>query len=56
MKQSASLFFNREAVKAHLEVLKQLVNQTHSYQLLAARDLYEEPERISEIVSGLQGI
>ena len=56
MKQSASLFFNRQTVKVHLEVLKQLVYQTDSYQLLAGRDLHEAPERISEIVSGLQGI
>ena len=56
MKQSASLFFNREAVKAHLDALKQLVNQTDSYELLAGRDLYEEPEKISEVLSGVEGV
>jgi len=56
MKQSASLFFNREAVKAHLDVLKQLVIQTDSYELLAGRDLYEEPEKISELLSGIEGV
>jgi energy-coupling factor transporter ATP-binding protein EcfA2 len=56
MKQSVSLFFNREAVKAHLDALKQLVNQTDSYELLAGRDLYEKPEKISEVLSGVEGI
>ena len=56
MKQSASLFFNREAVKAHLDALKQLVNQTDSYELIAGRDLYEEPEKISEVLSVVEGV
>lgn len=55
MKQSASLFFNQEAAGAHLDVLKRLVNQTDSYQLLAGRDLYERPEKISELLSEIQG-
>jgi len=53
MKQSVSLFFNRQAVKAHLETLKQLVYQTDSYQLQAGRDLYEEPEKIIKILSDI---
>lgn len=53
MRQSASLFFKRQAVNVHLEAMKQLVSQAYSYELFAGRDLYEEPERISEILSGL---
>lgn len=52
-RQSASLLFNRETAKNHLEALKQLVYQTDSYQLLAGRDLYEEPEKITEVLSGI---
>ncbi len=50
-KQSASLFFNRQAAQAHFDALKQLVYQTDSYQLFAGRDLYEEPEKITEVLS-----
>ncbi len=53
MRQSSSLFFKRQAVNVHLEAIKRLVSQSDSYELLAGRDLYEEPERISEILSGL---
>jgi len=53
MRQSASLFFKRQAVNVHLEAMKRLVSQSYSYELLAGRDLYEEPERISEILSDL---
>ncbi len=52
-KQSASIFFNRRTAQVHFEMLKQLVYQTDSYQLLAGRDLYEEPEKISEVLSGV---
>ncbi len=51
MRQSASIFFNRQSSRAHLEILKRLVYQTDSYQLLAGRDLYDEPEKITEVLS-----
>ncbi len=51
--QSSSIFFNRQSAKDHFDVLKQLVCQTESYQLLAGRDLYEEPEKISGILSDI---
>ncbi|MCR4291834.1 MAG: hypothetical protein NUV76_03050 [Candidatus Kuenenia sp.] len=53
MRQSASLFFKRQAVNVHLEAIKRLVSQSDSYELLAGRDLYEKPGKISEILSGL---
>jgi len=53
MRQSASLFFKRQAVNVHLEAIKRLVSQSYSYELLAGRDLYEKPEKVTEILSGL---
>ncbi|WP_347275600.1 hypothetical protein [Candidatus Kuenenia sp.] len=53
MRQSASLFFKRQAVNVHLEAIKRLVSQSDSYELLAGHDLYEKPEKISGILSGL---
>ncbi|MDR4497680.1 MAG: hypothetical protein MRK02_07165 [Candidatus Scalindua sp.] len=50
-KQSASILFNRQTAKNHLEVLKQLVYQAESFQLLAGRDLHEEPGKITEVLS-----
>ncbi len=51
-KHSASIFFNRQAGKVHFEILKRLVPQTNSYQLLVGLDLYEGPDKISEVLSG----
>lgn len=51
--QSSSIFFNRQSAKDHFDVLKQLVCQTESYQLLAGRDLYEEPEKINKVLSAI---
>jgi hypothetical protein len=50
LKQSVSIFFNRQVVNEHLNVLKQLVLQTDCYQLLAGRDLYNEPGEILKIL------
>jgi len=50
LKQSISIFFNRQVVNEHLNVLKRLVHQTDCYQLLAGRDLYNEPGEILEIL------
>jgi len=52
MRQSASLFFKRQAVNVHLEVLKRLVSQSYSYELLAGCDLYEGPGKISDFLLG----
>jgi hypothetical protein len=50
LKQSISIFFNRQVVNEHLNVLKRLVHQTDCYQLLAGRDLYNEPGEILKIL------
>ncbi|MCF6157753.1 MAG: hypothetical protein E3K32_04110 [wastewater metagenome] len=52
MRQSASLFFKSQAVDVHLEAMKRLVSQSYSYGLLAGRDLYERPEKISDFLLG----
>lgn len=46
LKQSISIFFNRQVGDEHLNVLKRLVLQTDCYQLLAGRDLHNEPGEI----------
>jgi len=51
---SGGIMVDKKKVVKQIEVLKQLVYQTDSYQLLAGRDLYEEPEKICEIVSRIQ--
>ena len=50
MKQSATLFFNRALIREHTEVLKKLLYQTASYQLLAGIDLWKNPAKISEVL------
>jgi hypothetical protein len=50
LKQSVSIFFNRQVVDEHLDVLKRLVQQTDCYQLLAGRDLYDEPGEILKVL------
>jgi hypothetical protein len=51
--QSASLSFNNENARNHLDVLKQLVSQTQSYQLQAGRDVYENPGKLAELLSSV---
>jgi hypothetical protein len=51
LKQSASVFFSRAFAEAHMEVLKRLIYQTKSYQLFAGRDLCEQPDKITNILS-----
>lgn len=53
IENSGGIMVDKELVVKQMGVLKQLIYQTSSYQLLAGRDLYEEPERISEIISGI---
>jgi hypothetical protein len=49
-KQSISIFFNRQAVTQHTQILKNLIDQCGCYHLLAGRDLYDEPEKILKIL------
>ena len=53
---SGGIMVDKEMVTKQIEVLKRLIYQVHSYQLLAGRDLYEEPEKISEVLSGVEGV
>ena len=50
LKQSVSIFFNRQVVNEHLNVLKRLVNQSNCYELLAGRDLYDKPDKLLKIL------
>ncbi|HWP93168.1 MAG TPA: hypothetical protein VNN20_13325 [Thermodesulfobacteriota bacterium] len=50
---SGGIMVDKEIVIKQMEVLKRLAYQTSSYKLLAGRDLYEESERISEILLDL---
>ena len=45
-----SIFFNRQVVDEHLNVLKRLVLQTDCYQLFAGRDLYDQPSEILKLL------
>ncbi len=49
-KQSISIFFNRQAVTQHTQILKNLIDQCDCYRLLAGRDLYDEPDKILKIL------
>jgi hypothetical protein len=50
LKQSVSIFFNRQAVTQHTQILKNLIDQCKCYQLLAGRDLYDEPDKILKML------
>jgi len=50
LKQSVSIFFNRQVVTQHTQILKNLINQCSCYQLLAGKDLYDEPDKILKIL------
>jgi len=50
------IFVDRDMVELQMEVLKQLVYQTSCYQLLAGRDLHEEPQRVADVLSAAVGI
>jgi hypothetical protein len=50
LKQSISIFFNRQVVTQHTQILKKLINQCSCYQLLAGRDLYDEPGAILKLL------
>jgi hypothetical protein len=52
--QSASLSFNRRSAQEHLEVLRQLVAQSSCYQLLAGRDVYREPTRLTDLLAAIE--
>ncbi len=53
MQQSRLLVLEPHVAPQHLEVLKRLLLQSTSYELLAGRDLVETPGRISDLLSPL---
>lgn len=50
LKQSASIFFNRQATNVQADILKKLINQCRCYELHAGRDLYDNPCEILNIL------
>lgn len=50
------IFVDRNKVEVQMEVLKQLAYQTSCYQLLAGRDLHEEPQRVADVLSAAIGM
>jgi hypothetical protein len=48
--QSASLAFNRRSARDHLALLRALVRQTRSYELLAGRDVYHAPSALADLL------
>jgi hypothetical protein len=53
IENSGGIMLDKNMADNQIKVLKQLIYQTSSYQLLAGLDLYKEPEKISEIISQL---
>ncbi len=53
IENSGGIMVDDVMVTKQVEILKRLVYQTDNYQLLAGQDLYEEPEKISEVISGI---
>jgi hypothetical protein len=53
--QSGPQLFDRRTMGTHLEVLKGLVQQTVSYELLAGQDLYHQPGRLAHLLCEAQG-
>ncbi len=51
IENSGGIMLDKAIVAKQTDILKQLVYQTDSYRLLAGRDLYEEPEKITEVLS-----
>lgn len=53
--QSGPQLFDRQTMGQHLEVLKQLVQQTASYELRAGRDLHHQPATLMRLLSEAEG-
>jgi HPr serine kinase-like protein len=47
--------FDRQTMQPHLEVLRQLLQQTTAYELRAGRDLYEEPSMLVSLLREAEG-
>jgi hypothetical protein len=53
--QSGPQLFDRHTMAPHLEVLKQLMQQTTCYELHAGRDLYQQPGRLGHLLAEATG-
>lgn len=51
MKNSGGIMVNKQISAKQSAVIKRLVQQASTYQLLAGRDLYLNPEKITEVLS-----
>jgi hypothetical protein len=54
MQQSPGLTVGQPVVSRQLDVLRQLVNQARSYQLLLGRDAYQDPTAVEKLASSAQ--
>lgn len=52
--QSATLFMGGEPSQKHLDVLRRLLTQAVTFQLLLGQDLYRDPLRVKDIVSTIK--
>ena len=55
LSQSAPQLFDRSTMEAHLELLKNLLQQTQTYELNAGSDLYREPAKLIALIHEAQG-
>jgi hypothetical protein len=53
--QSGPPLFDHHTMASHLEVLKRLVYQAVIYELLAGRDLYQQPGRLIRLLADAEG-
>jgi hypothetical protein len=49
--QSGPQLFDRSSMPRHLDILKRLVEQTTTYELLAGGDLHQQPSLLGELLS-----
>lgn len=54
IKNSGGIMVDKNITGRQLEMLQKLISQTRSYRLLLGHDLHEGPEKISEILSGIE--
>lgn len=53
--QSAPQLFDRGTMEPHLELLKNLLQQTQTYELNAGSDLYREPSKLVDLIQEARG-
>ena len=53
--QSALQLFDRSTMEPHLELLRNLLQQTQTYELNAGNNLYREPAKLVDLIKEAQG-